>query len=68
MRPLSGRHTGTFVGIPATGRGVSITSFNVFRLADGKIVKSWVVADALGLLQQLGVVPRLDGAPATPRP
>ena len=68
MRPLSDRHTGTIVGIPANGRGVSITSFNVFRLAGGKIDESCVVADALGLLQQLGVLPRLDGAPATPRP
>lgn len=50
-------HTGPLMGIPATGRPVSITGADIFHLADGRIVESWVYPDALGMLQQLGVLP-----------
>src|SRR5437764_1381191 len=38
---LSGTHQGTFMGIPATGRHVSITGIDIVRMRDGKMVEHW---------------------------
>lgn len=54
---LSAIHTGAFAGIPATGKLVAITAINIHRVVDGQIQEGWLNWDALGLLQQLGVVP-----------
>src|SRR5690242_3768344 len=40
-------HGSEFLGIPATGKKVTISSIDVFRIANGKIVEQWVVADTL---------------------
>ena len=50
-------HTGDLMGIPATGKRVSITGISINRVRDGKIVESWGEADMMGMLQQLGVIP-----------
>lgn len=49
----TGTHGGAFLGVPATGRRVSTQEFAVYRVTGGKIVEVWVVADNLGLLEQL---------------
>jgi predicted ester cyclase len=51
-----GTHAGELMGIPPTGRQVAFTGMEVFRITDGKIVEQWGEFDALGLLQQLGVM------------
>jgi steroid delta-isomerase-like uncharacterized protein len=56
---LSGTHAGAFMAVPATGRRVGVSGIGVDRLAGGKLVETWVSLDVLGLLLQLGVVPRL---------
>jgi steroid delta-isomerase-like uncharacterized protein len=53
----SGHQNGPFMGIPATGKSGSITGLVMFRLENSRIVEAWVNIDALGLLQQLGVIP-----------
>lgn len=50
-------HQGQLLGIPPTGRQVTLTGINIFRFAGGKIVERWGELDTLGILQQLGVVP-----------
>ena len=52
-----GKHTGDFLGIPATGKEVTMTGIAVHRIANGKIVEHWGQIDALGLFQQLGAFP-----------
>lgn len=52
-----GTHLGELMGIPATGRRVTIDVIDIVRLEDGRIVEHWNVVDRLGLLQQLGAVP-----------
>jgi steroid delta-isomerase-like uncharacterized protein len=52
-----GTHDGTFLGIPATGRQVTVAAWTIDRVVDGKIAHSRLVMDALGLMQQLGVIP-----------
>lgn len=53
----AGTHEGEFMGVEPTGNEVEIEGFEINRLEDGQIVESWVLFDALGLLQQIGVVP-----------
>jgi steroid delta-isomerase-like uncharacterized protein len=52
-----GTHRGTFMGIEATGRRVSVEAWTMDQFRDGKIARSRIIMDALGLLRQLGVVP-----------
>jgi steroid delta-isomerase-like uncharacterized protein len=52
-----GTQTGEMMEIPATGKPTTVTGIIVNRLAAGKIVESWGNFDALGMLQQLGVIP-----------
>ena len=54
---MRGTHKGEFMGIPPTSKQVSITGIQVLRVASGRIAENWINLDALGLLQQLGVVP-----------
>jgi steroid delta-isomerase-like uncharacterized protein len=52
-----GKHTGTFVGIPATGKQVSMSGISIHRIKDGKLAEHWAQIDALSLLQQMGAIP-----------
>jgi predicted ester cyclase len=52
-----GTHRGRLFGIAPTGKHFENTGINIHHIVDGKIVEIWEVADGLGLLQQLGVVP-----------
>ncbi len=54
---LTGTQEGELMGIPPTGRQVTLTGFDLFRIEGGKIVEMWQEADQLGMMQQLGVVP-----------
>jgi predicted ester cyclase len=42
---------------PPTGNRMEITGITIERFADGKIVEDWTNFDALGLMQQLGLIP-----------
>lgn len=54
---LTATHQGPFMGIPATGKAITLNGMTILRFANGRCVKRWQQADNLGLLQQLGVVP-----------
>jgi len=56
----NGTHQGTWLGIPATNKTISIETMITQRIVDGKIVEDWVLADFLGLFQQLGLVAPLQ--------
>ena len=57
-----GTHQGELMGIAPTGRVV--TGIEIDRVAGGKIEETWVSHDALGMMQQLGIVPSPGGADA----
>jgi steroid delta-isomerase-like uncharacterized protein len=50
-------HTGEFQGIPAKGHKGTIEGISIFRIANSCIVECWTNYDALGLFQQLGLMP-----------
>ncbi len=50
-----GHHTGSFQGIPPTGRGCLINGMSIYRCENGQIVERWVQNDDLGMLGQFGV-------------
>ncbi len=54
---LHGTHNGPLMGIPPTGKQVTMPFIGIYRLAGGKIVQHWIQADMLGLLQQTGAFP-----------
>ena len=56
-----GTHTSDFLRIPPTGKQVTFTSIEVYRVSGGKLAEEWVELDMLGLLQQLGVIPPSGG-------
>ncbi len=57
----NGRHTGDFMGIPATGKEVSMTGCTIHRCTpDGKIAEGWWQYDRLGLMEQLGALEDLE--------
>lgn len=58
---LTGVHTGTLLGIAATGRPVSIDGMDHFVVRDGRIVSNFVVFDQMDYARQLGMIPA-DGS------
>ncbi|SHI05187.1 ester cyclase [Streptomyces sp. 3214.6] len=56
-----GTHKGDFMGLPATGKQVTMTGTTVFRCReDGKLVEGWWQYDRLGLMGQLGALDALE--------
>ena len=53
----SGTQKGEFMGIPATGKRMSIGVIDIIRVSKGKFVEHWGQMDAMGMMQQLGAIP-----------
>ena len=56
-KTFRGTHEGEFMGIPPSGRSVSMGLIDIVRISDGRVVEHWSMGDTLGLMQQLGVIP-----------
>ncbi|HJQ29459.1 MAG TPA: ester cyclase [Rubrobacter sp.] len=59
-----GTHRGELLGIAPTGKLVTVTGIEVDRVSGGRIEETWVNYDALGMMQQLGVIPAPEQAEA----
>jgi steroid delta-isomerase-like uncharacterized protein len=55
---FKGTQLGAFQGMPATQKPVSYTGILIYRIAENKIAEQWTEIDLLGLLRQLGALPR----------
>jgi steroid delta-isomerase-like uncharacterized protein len=53
----SGTHEGAFLGIPGTGRRITVKGTVIDRLVAGKMADSRILMDTLGMMQQLGALP-----------
>ncbi len=54
-----GTHKGDLSGIAPTGKQFTISGVSIARFSGSKMAEGYVNWDALGLMQQLGVVPEL---------
>lgn len=54
----TGTHEGELNEIAPTRKKVSIAGISILLFEDGKVAEEWVNWDALGMLQEFGVVPR----------
>jgi steroid delta-isomerase-like uncharacterized protein len=64
----SGTHRGTslfpvdggmLVGVPPTGRSLEVQHIHMYRMLDGKIAEHFANRDDIGMIRQLGLLPRL---------
>jgi predicted ester cyclase len=55
---IRGTHQGAFRGIAPTGKRITINGLEIDRCAGGKFVETWGISDTLGLMQQLGAIPK----------
>jgi steroid delta-isomerase-like uncharacterized protein len=53
------RHTGPYLGLPASGRQARIGGISIVRIRNGTIIEEWEANDDASLLQQLNVIPPL---------
>jgi uncharacterized protein len=52
---FKGKHTGTFFGIPATGKNVNVEGATLVKMRGGKIAEEQDFFDNLVFMQQLGL-------------
>lgn len=60
-----GTNTGELMGMPPTGRQVTVSGITYLRIANGKAREAWIIWDTLAMLQQLGAVPETVPARTT---
>jgi predicted ester cyclase len=53
---FKGHFTGKFKDIQGSGQVIDFQAFDLYRVADGKIVENWHLEDNLTLLRQLGAI------------
>lgn len=50
-----GTHNGPWLGMPATGKRISMRVMDFYRLQDGRIAENWVPIDVIDIARQMGV-------------
>ena len=53
LNSVRGTHKGDFAGIKAKSNRIDAMAFQLYRIADGRLVEHWEVADFLTLMNQL---------------
>lgn len=51
---LTGTHKGEFMGVPATGKSISVSVIDIVLFSEGKVAEHWGVTDTGGMMEQLG--------------
>lgn len=54
-KTLTGTHSDSFLGIPATGKQATFRIISIYRIEDGKIAEFWGLQDIASLKQQLEI-------------
>lgn len=57
-----GTHLGELMGVPSSGRDVTVTGIAIGTIVANRLVEYWGNFDALGLIQQIGVIPTIEAA------
>ena len=53
---MQGTHKNSFLGIDPTNKKVTVSGFDIFRIADGVVAERWGTLDGLTLMQQMEVL------------
>jgi steroid delta-isomerase-like uncharacterized protein len=54
---MRGTQLGDFHGVPPTGRRITSSAMNTYRIQDNRIVEEWWQHDLLGVMKQLNAAP-----------
>jgi predicted ester cyclase len=57
---MRGTHTGAWLGIAPSNKNISISMMVIHRISSGKIIEDWVLVEALGFYQTLGLLPATE--------
>lgn len=55
-----GTHQGDLMGIPPSNKRATVTGMSMMRFVHGKSEEAWFSYDALGMMQQLGLIPTMS--------
>lgn len=55
---ITGTHRGDFMGLPPTGKRVSVMAIDITRVEGGKQAEHWGLFDRAELMDQVGEIPR----------
>jgi predicted ester cyclase len=53
------------MGHPPTGKSIDLDVIDIVRVQDGLVVEHWGIADQLGMMAQLGLLPSPERRPST---
>ena len=56
------RHTGPFVGVPASGADITMRSIDIWRVENDRFVEHWDELNLLEVFQQMDAIPAQGGA------
>jgi steroid delta-isomerase-like uncharacterized protein len=54
---MAATHTGEVMGIPPSGKYITVRGMELWRVTDGKVVEHWGVFDINDVLEKAGLVP-----------
>jgi steroid delta-isomerase-like uncharacterized protein len=52
-----GSHEGELMGLPPSGKRISVAGITISRFEGGKVAEEWELYDMMGMMQQLGALP-----------
>ena len=55
---MRGTHRGQFMGVLPTEKAITVQALNIYHLKNGQIIKEYGAPDMIGLLAQIGALPR----------
>lgn len=62
-----GTHKDEFQGIMASNKKVKTSGMSIQHIVDGKIIEEWDQMDSLGMMQQIGAIPKVEKSVAEER-
>ena len=58
---MTGTNTGSFMGMPATGKKMDIEGVDIVRFVNGKGVEHWGYSEEVKMMMQMGMMPGMGG-------
>jgi predicted ester cyclase len=52
---MTATHMGEYLGVPATGKALTLRVMDFYRIAEGRIIENWVLLDYVDLFRQKGI-------------